>query len=74
MKECHRVHGDCREGTVKDDHQHSMCPVGAASCHRDHTLLLLSDALQCNIIPGGPSLGGLMKRDGQRESIELVMD
>lgn len=47
---------------MKDDRQHCMHPMGAASYHLVHTLLSLSNVLQCKVNPGGRSLGGLMKR------------
>lgn len=67
---CHWVHRDCREWSKNDDHQCSGYPIGAISCCHDQGLLLLCNALQCNINPEGLSLAGLMKRLS-RENIRL---
>lgn len=47
------IHCECREWAGKDDHQHGMHPPSAASYCHDHTLLLLSNAPQCEINPSG---------------------
>lgn len=67
---CHWVHRDCREWSENDDHRCSRYPIGAISCCHDQGLLLLCNALQCNINPEELSLAGLMKRLS-RENIRL---
>lgn len=57
---------------LKDDHQHSVCSPGAAGCHTDHALLLLSNTRQCEVNPRGLSLGGLIKEG--RERVKIAVD
>lgn len=38
-----------------------MCSLDAASCHPDHTLLLLANTLRCKVNPGELSLERLIK-------------